>query len=451
MDAYREALRRPSNAVYARLHRDGVGDETLRGRDGRPPRASAASAARWPAAAAVRRAPARPRSVRARGRDPARWARTPVSWPQLLERLAPPRARRRPDRRRRAACVDARRCARLPDGAHRRERRPRRRSWTSRRSPREVRSGRLRCALDVTDPEPLPPRHPLRRCRGAVLTPHVGAARREVRAAIADIVLDDLERFFRGRPAAQPGDRGHAGADDMKLSFSTLGCPSWSLARDPRRRGPARLRRRRAAVRRGRRRAVGAARAHAAPACAETLARLRDAGARGLLRRHALVLPPPARRRARARPRRGARGRWSWRRGWARRASASSATACSRGRTSTTTRALVAEALARLGEIARAARRRGVARVARRLRARAATRSRILDRVGARRRSASSGTPPTRSSRRDARRRARARSAARAPRPPQGRRRAGGRREGRPGSRAAGPGRLPGPSGCCPC
>jgi phosphoglycerate dehydrogenase-like enzyme len=66
---------------------------------------------------------------------------------------------------------------------------------------REVRAGRLRCALDVTDPEePLPPRHPLRRARGAILTPHVGAAQREVRRAIATIVLDDLERFFRGRP-----------------------------------------------------------------------------------------------------------------------------------------------------------------------------------------------------------------------------------------------------------
>ncbi|PYQ51621.1 MAG: hypothetical protein DMF78_12975, partial [Acidobacteria bacterium] len=65
---------------------------------------------------------------------------------------------------------------------------------------REVRSGRLRCALDVTDPdEPLPPRHPLRRAPGAVLTPHIGAAQREVRRQIADIVMDDLERFLRGR------------------------------------------------------------------------------------------------------------------------------------------------------------------------------------------------------------------------------------------------------------
>jgi phosphoglycerate dehydrogenase-like enzyme len=65
---------------------------------------------------------------------------------------------------------------------------------------REVRSGRLRCALDVTDPlEPLPPRHPLRRLRGATLTPHVGAGALAVRRAMADIVLETLERHFSGR------------------------------------------------------------------------------------------------------------------------------------------------------------------------------------------------------------------------------------------------------------
>jgi phosphoglycerate dehydrogenase-like enzyme len=66
---------------------------------------------------------------------------------------------------------------------------------------REVRAGRLRCAVDVTDPlEPLPPRHPLRRLRGAIVTPHVGAAMVEVRRAMADSLLDAAERFFAGRP-----------------------------------------------------------------------------------------------------------------------------------------------------------------------------------------------------------------------------------------------------------
>jgi phosphoglycerate dehydrogenase-like enzyme len=65
---------------------------------------------------------------------------------------------------------------------------------------REVRRGRLRCALDVTDPlEPLPIAHPLRRLSGAVLTPHVGAGAIAVRRAMADIVQGTLERFFRGK------------------------------------------------------------------------------------------------------------------------------------------------------------------------------------------------------------------------------------------------------------
>ncbi len=64
----------------------------------------------------------------------------------------------------------------------------------------EVKRGRLRCALDVTDPlEPLPVGHPLRNLTGAILTPHVAAANRKVRHDIADVVMDDLDSFFRGR------------------------------------------------------------------------------------------------------------------------------------------------------------------------------------------------------------------------------------------------------------
>ncbi len=65
---------------------------------------------------------------------------------------------------------------------------------------REVKRGRLRCALDVTDPlEPLPTSHPLRRLPGAIVTPHVAAANRQVRHDIAEVVMNDLEGFFRGR------------------------------------------------------------------------------------------------------------------------------------------------------------------------------------------------------------------------------------------------------------
>jgi phosphoglycerate dehydrogenase-like enzyme len=40
----------------------------------------------------------------------------------------------------------------------------------------ELESGRLVAALDVTDPEPLPPGHPLWRAPNALIVPHVGGA-----------------------------------------------------------------------------------------------------------------------------------------------------------------------------------------------------------------------------------------------------------------------------------
>lgn len=62
---------------------------------------------------------------------------------------------------------------------------------------KEVQRGRLRCALDVTDPlEPLPARDPLRTAPGAIVTPHIAGSGRQVREGIARVVLDNLERFF---------------------------------------------------------------------------------------------------------------------------------------------------------------------------------------------------------------------------------------------------------------
>lgn len=63
----------------------------------------------------------------------------------------------------------------------------------------EVASGRLRCALDVTDPEePLPIGHPLRTLPGAITTPHVGGGGRKTRGEMADVAMDELGRFFAG-------------------------------------------------------------------------------------------------------------------------------------------------------------------------------------------------------------------------------------------------------------
>jgi phosphoglycerate dehydrogenase-like enzyme len=56
----------------------------------------------------------------------------------------------------------------------------------------EVRAGRLRAALDVTDPEPLPPDHPLWTAPNVIITPHVGGSvfglyQRAYRVAAAQI------------------------------------------------------------------------------------------------------------------------------------------------------------------------------------------------------------------------------------------------------------------------
>jgi phosphoglycerate dehydrogenase-like enzyme len=63
----------------------------------------------------------------------------------------------------------------------------------------EVRKGRLQCAIDVTDPvEPLPPAHPLRNLPGAIVTPHIGGGTSKARHEMADDLIDDLQKFFRG-------------------------------------------------------------------------------------------------------------------------------------------------------------------------------------------------------------------------------------------------------------
>ena len=65
----------------------------------------------------------------------------------------------------------------------------------------EVRTGRLRCAIDVSDPlEPLPRKHPLRSLPGAIVTPHIGGGSLQARHEMADDLIDDLERFFGGKP-----------------------------------------------------------------------------------------------------------------------------------------------------------------------------------------------------------------------------------------------------------
>lgn len=62
----------------------------------------------------------------------------------------------------------------------------------------ELTSGRLRAALDVTDPEPLPAGHPLWSAPGLLLTPHVAGAVPDTNERAAAAVADQLQRVLAG-------------------------------------------------------------------------------------------------------------------------------------------------------------------------------------------------------------------------------------------------------------
>jgi phosphoglycerate dehydrogenase-like enzyme len=64
----------------------------------------------------------------------------------------------------------------------------------------ELQSGRLRAALDVTDPEPLPDGHPLWSAPGLLLTPHVAGATTTVGAPVMALVKDQLVRYAAAEP-----------------------------------------------------------------------------------------------------------------------------------------------------------------------------------------------------------------------------------------------------------
>jgi len=62
----------------------------------------------------------------------------------------------------------------------------------------EVGAGRLRAALDVVDPEPLPPDDPLWRMPGALITPHVGGDTAAAEKRAIRLAADQLRRYVAG-------------------------------------------------------------------------------------------------------------------------------------------------------------------------------------------------------------------------------------------------------------
>jgi phosphoglycerate dehydrogenase-like enzyme len=64
----------------------------------------------------------------------------------------------------------------------------------------ETASGRLRAALDVTDPEPLPADHPLWRSPGTIITPHVAGGAADFYPKAEDFIVQQVRSFAAGEP-----------------------------------------------------------------------------------------------------------------------------------------------------------------------------------------------------------------------------------------------------------
>jgi phosphoglycerate dehydrogenase-like enzyme len=65
---------------------------------------------------------------------------------------------------------------------------------------RHTGTGRIRAALDVTDPEPLPPDHPLWTTPGVIITPHVGGASSAMRPRMGRLLQRQIELMLAGEP-----------------------------------------------------------------------------------------------------------------------------------------------------------------------------------------------------------------------------------------------------------
>jgi phosphoglycerate dehydrogenase-like enzyme len=64
----------------------------------------------------------------------------------------------------------------------------------------EVGTGRLRAALDVTDPEPLPAGHPLWTAPGVLISPHVGGSSTAFLPRVQRLIVAQVGRWAAGEP-----------------------------------------------------------------------------------------------------------------------------------------------------------------------------------------------------------------------------------------------------------
>ena len=68
----------------------------------------------------------------------------------------------------------------------------------------ELTSGRIEGILDVTDPEPLPAGHPLLELPNVFVTPHIAGAVGNELPRLAELAVEEIERYARGAPPLHP-------------------------------------------------------------------------------------------------------------------------------------------------------------------------------------------------------------------------------------------------------
>jgi phosphoglycerate dehydrogenase-like enzyme len=102
--------------------------------------------------------------------------------------------------------LDARRLALLPDNALF-VNGGRGRTVDTSALVRELQAGRLRAAVDVTDPEPLPPDHALWALPNVLITPHMAGDSPAATIRTFEIAGDQIRRFAAGEPLLNQVDR----------------------------------------------------------------------------------------------------------------------------------------------------------------------------------------------------------------------------------------------------